>query len=268
MFLRQFLQFVRFWLLLQLHPKSKLPLTNRTLNMKKNHTFKTIAGKMFILMMMISLTLSAQTKKAPSGVKKDAIVSNEKMVVITTDFGVIKIKLYNETPQHRDNFIKLAKEGFFDSTLFHRVIPQFMIQGGDPQSKNAAPGQMLGSGDVGYKIPAEFVDALYHKRGALAAARDNNPEMASSGCQFYIVQGKTSTEEELNGMEQRSGKKYTAEQRKTYTTMGGTPFLDHNYTVFGEVVQGMDVVDKIESTPTGPGDRPQKDVRMFIKVIE
>ena len=219
-------------------------------------------------MMMISLTLSAQSKKTPSGVTKDATTSIEKMIMITTDYGVIKIKLYNETPLHRDNFIKLAKEGFFDSTLFHRVIPQFMIQGGDPQSKNAAPGQMLGGGDVGYKIPAEFVDALYHKRGALAAARDNNPEMASSGCQFYVVQGKTSTDEELTSMEQRSGKKYTPEQRKTYTTIGGTPFLDHNYTVFGEVVEGMDVVDKIEGLPTSSGDRPQKDVRMFIKVIE
>lgn len=267
MFLRQFLRFVRFWLSLQLHPKSKLPLTNRTKSMKKNNTFKALTGKITFLLFVIALTSNAQNKNEPVSGKKPT-AEKEKMVSITTDFGVIKIKLYNETPQHRDNFIKLANEGFFDSTLFHRVIPQFMIQGGDPQSKNAAPGQMLGSGDVGYRIPAEFVDALYHKRGALAAARDNNPEKASSGCQFYIVQGKKISEEELTGMEQRLGFKYTPEQRKTYATMGGTPFLDRGYTVFGEVVEGMNVVDKIESMPTAPGDRPKSDIRMFVKVIE
>ena len=168
MFLRQFLRFVRFWLSLQLHPKSKLPLTNRTISMKKNHTFKALTGKITLLLIITAFTLNAQTKKEPVDSKKPA-AQKEQMVSITTEYGVIKIKLYNETPKHRDNFIKLTKEGFFDSTLFHRVIPNFMIQGGDPQSKNAAPGQMLGSGDVGYRIPAEFVDALYHKRGALEA---------------------------------------------------------------------------------------------------
>ena len=225
--------------------------------------------------MTISFTLTAQNKKVDNSEKYEVTTlqkgdkkQKEPVLAITTNYGVIKIKLYNETPKHRDNFLKLAREGFFDSTLFHRVIPQFMIQGGDPQSKNAKPEQMLGNGDVGYRVPAEFVDALYHKRGALAAARDNNPEMASSGCQFYIVQGKPISEIELSGMEQRSGKLYSQEQKRIYTTKGGTPFLDHNYTVFGEVIEGMEVVDKIESMPTAPGDRPKEDVRMTIKVIE
>lgn len=224
--------------------------------------------KMTLIALTFTSTMNAQSKQAPA---KPAVAKAEPehIVAITTNLGVIKVKLYNETPKHRDNFMKLANEGFFDKTLFHRVIPSFMIQGGDPQSKNAAPDKMLGSGDVGYKIPAEFVDALYHKRGALAAARDGNPEMASSGCQFYIVQGKKSSDEELNALEQRSGKKYTAEQRNTYINQGGTPFLDHAYTVFGEVVEGMDVVDKIEGVPTGTADRPKTDVVMqSVKVIK
>ncbi len=208
--------------------------------------------------------LHAQDSKKAVGAAKE----KERIVLLTTDFGSMKIKLYNETPRHRDNFIKLASSGFYNGLLFHRVIKTFMIQGGDPESKNAAPDKMLGSGGNGGTIPAEFVDKYIHKKGALAAARTNNPEKASSDCQFYIVQGKPVTEEELNGIEARSGKKYTPEQRKIYTTIGGTPFLDHEYTVYGEVVEGLDVIDKITATQTKPGDRPVKDVKMTMKIIQ
>ncbi len=194
--------------------------------------------------------------------------SKDTLIEISTDLGTMKLKLYKETPLHRANFIKLAGEGFYDSLLFHRVIKGFMIQGGDPQSKNAAPGQMLGSGDVGYKIPAELVDTLFHKKGVLAAARDNNPQKASSGCQFYIVQGKVMNENEIAMAEQRMGFKMSEEQKKAYMTLGGSPWLDRNYTVFGEVIEGLDVIDKIAAVPTAPGDRPLQDVRMKIRLIE
>lgn len=189
-------------------------------------------------------------------------------VVINTEFGDIKIRLYDETPLHKANFIKLAKEGFFNGTLFHRVIKTFMIQGGDPNSKNAQPGQPLGMGDVGYRIPAEFDSTIIHKRGALAAARDGNPQKASSGCQFYIVQGKKATDAELDQLTNMRGNKWTDEQKAIYKEIGGTPFLDMNYTVFGEVVEGMDVVDKITLEPVDGNDRPTKDVKMTVKVIE
>ena len=164
--------------------------------------------------------------------------------------------------------LKLAREGFYNGTLFHRVIKSFMIQGGDPNSKNAKPGEMLGNGDVGYTIPAEFNDSLFHKKGALAAARDNNPAKASSGCQFYIVQGKPSNDNELNSYEMRTGHKYPDNQRQVYKTLGGTPFLDQNYTVFGEVVEGLDVIGKIASVPKDGMDRPLTDVKMTVRVIE
>lgn len=193
----------------------------------------------------------------------------ERMVLISTEFGDIKVKLYNETPQHRDNFIKLAEQGFFDGTLFHRVIREFMVQGGDPNSKNASPDQQLGNGGPGYTIPAEIVPGLYHKKGVLSAARlgdQINPKRESSGSQFYLVQGKKWTDQELSMFEQR-GLKLTPEQKEAYKTIGGTPHLDGSYSVFGEVVEGLDVVDKIAATPTGPNDRPQKDVKMTVKVI-
>ncbi len=189
-------------------------------------------------------------------------------VLISTEYGDIKIRLYNETPLHKANFIKLAKEGFFDSTLFHRVIPTFMIQGGDPNSKTAAAGQPLGMGNVGYRVPAEFNASLIHKRGVLAAARDNNPEKASSGCQFYITQGKKYSDFELDQISQSRGTKFTDEQRTIYKEIGGTPFLDMQYTVFGEVVSGIEVVDKIATEPRDGNDRPTKDIRMKIKVVE
>ena len=179
--------------------------------------------------------------------------------------GTMIIRLYNETPLHRDNFLAKTKAHFFDSLLFHRVIKSFMIQGGDPESKHAKSGQMLGNGEApGGRITAEFKTDLYiHKKGALAAARDGNPEKASSNCQFYIVHGKTFTDDELNKMGQRSGVKYTQQQKDLYKTIGGTPHLDNNYTVFGEVEQGMDVLDKIAAVQTAPGDRPLQDVRII-----
>ncbi|XZF13069.1 peptidylprolyl isomerase [Chitinophagaceae bacterium MMS25-I14] len=184
-------------------------------------------------------------------------------VIITTEYGKIEMELYDKTPKHRDNMIKLIKEKFYDGTLFHRVIPGFVIQGGDPDSKTATAGKQLGEGDVGYKIPAEINDEYYHQRGALAMARDNNPEKASSGCQFYIVVGKKFTDAELDQVQQRSGRKFTAEQRETYKTKGGVPHLDGGYTVFGMVTEGMDVVDKIVNEPRDASDRPNKDVKML-----
>ena len=190
-------------------------------------------------------------------------------VKISTDSGVIIVKLYDSTPLHRDNFVKLVKQGFYDSLLFHRVIQGFMIQGGDPLSKNAPANTALGmgGGDMD-RIPAEFRDGIIHKKGALAAARDGNPLKASSACQFYIVQGKRSTDAELGMIEQRSGVKYTEEQREIYKSMGGTPFLDHEYTVFGEVETGLEVIDKIAAVKTQPGDRPVEDVKMTMKIVE
>jgi cyclophilin family peptidyl-prolyl cis-trans isomerase len=194
-----------------------------------------------------------------------------KKVCISTSYGDIKIKLYNGTPQHRDNFIKLAKEGYFDGTLFHRVIKSFMIQGGDPDSKNADSTSILGNGGPAYTIPAEIVCPKYfHKKGALGAARDNNPAKASSGSQFYIVQGRTFTDQELTMYAQKMGKTYSAEQKEAYKTIGGAPHLDGDYTVFGEVYEGLDVVDKIAEVKVDPTyNRPKQDIKMIsVKVIE
>jgi cyclophilin family peptidyl-prolyl cis-trans isomerase len=236
----------------------------------------------------------------------------EKIVLIETSLGSIKVKLYNETPQHRDNFLKLASEGFYDSLIFHRVIKDFMVQAGDPNSRNPQPNQRYGAGEPGYTVPAEISPAqLFHKKGALAAARTGdqvNPERRSSGSQFYIVQGKVANDQELAQIEagisqqplqgmfnrmfaeklqalQAQGLpinqdslandvrqkvmaqwesmekfKYTPEQREAYKTGGGTPFLDGAYTVFGEVLEGLDVVDKIAAVETQPGDRPTQNV--------
>lgn len=248
--------------------------------------------------------------------------TNEPVVLISTDMGNIKIKLYNETPLHRDNFLKLVKEGFYNGGLFHRVINHFMIQGGDPDSKNAKPGAMLGNGGPGYTINAEIVPGLIHKKGAVAAARlgdQVNPQKASSGSQFYIVKGKVWRPGELDTFELRSNNnirqnimrtvftpaqqelekykqdhkesafnsrvaelqarvdslynlaakvKLTENQRKTYTTVGGTPHLDGGYTVFGEVIEGLDIVDKISAVKTGQADRPLEDIKMTMKVVK
>lgn len=190
------------------------------------------------------------------------------LVEIETDFGTMTAEFYNATPKHRDNFIKLAEEGYYNDLLFHRVIAGFMIQGGDPDSRNAAPGKSLGSGGPSYQIPAEFVDSLCHIKGAICAARTSNPEKKSSGSQFYIVQGSPVTDAQLTQMENSRGFHYTPEQRAAYLSLGGTPFLDHEYTVFGRIIKGLDVIDKIAATETAPGDRPKKDVKMKMHVIK
>ena len=246
----------------------------------------------------------------------------QRVVLLKTDYGNIKIRLYDETPRHRDNFIKLTEEGFYNGLLFHRVINEFMIQGGDPDSKNAKPGEQLGNGGSGYKLPAEIrFPELFHKRGVIAAAREGdrvNPEKKSSGSQFYIVQGKKFTDEQLDKVERRVNQmrkqqlhykfmsqyqdslmalqqeqkfeefyalqkkiqeltdkelkkdmfKFPENVREAYKTIGGTPHLDSNYTVFGEVTDGMDVVDSIAAVKTDANDRPLKDIRMTIEVLE
>ena len=237
-------------------------------------------GSFFLLLLLLAGTVNAQVKKQPvkkAPVKKTIVKKPNApklirvpgtRVKITTDSGVMVIRLYDKTPKHRDNFIKLASTHFFDSLLFHRVINGFMIQGGDPQSKNAPAGTMLGNGDVGYTIPAEFDTSLFHKKGALAAARTDNPEKASSGCQFYIVQGKKYSDADLNMMEMQSGIKFSPAKRNIYKTIGGTPFLDMNYTVFGEVESGLEVIDKIAAVPGDGANRPLADVRMKIEVLK
>ena len=257
-----------------------------------------------------------------TGTKKGEDMDKETLVKIETTAGDIKVKLYNETPKHRDNFIKLVKDGMYEGTLFHRVIKDFMIQAGDPDSKNAPKGKMLGAGDVGYTIPAEFVyPKFFHKKGALSAARqgDNvNPKKESSGCQFYIVTGKVYNDSTLLSMESQMNENkinvifntlaqkhmkeiykmrkandenglydlqeklfaeaqeiaakqpefhFTPEQIEAYTTVGGTPHLDGEYTVFGEVVEGMDVVDKIQQVKTDRSDRPEDDVKIIKATI-
>lgn len=197
--------------------------------------------------------------------------SQSTKVLIETTKGNITVVLYDDTPLHRDNFVKLVESGFYEDLLFHRVIKNFMIQGGDPMSKNAAPNARLGNGDPGYTIPAEIVyPKHFHKKGALAAARtgDNvNPERRSSGSQFYIVQGQTYTDMQLDQFEKRMGKTFTTKERDTYATIGGTPHLDNQYTVFGEVVEGLGVVDKIAAVETGVADRPVEDVKIIKMTI-
>ena len=179
----------------------------------------------------------------------------------------MKCILYSETPMHAENFVKLAQEGYYDGQLFHRVISGFMIQTGDPNSKTAKKGQLLGGGGPGYTIPGEFHPSLYHKKGALATARQGdqvNPNKESSGSQFYIVQGEVLSDAQLNAMEANGSHiKFTPEQRTIYKTIGGTPHLDYTYTVFGEVVEGLEVIDKIASVPTDRMNRPFDDVKII-----
>ena len=216
---------------------------------------------------LLTLTLLLLTTVAFAGKPKNQYVR------IKTSYGDCIIRLYNETPQHRDNFIKLVKQGLYNGTLFHRVIQNFMIQGGDPDSKDttkAKPGAELGNGDVGYTVPAEFRDSLFHKRGVLAAARDDNPKKASSGCQFYIVGGKRYTDGKLDTLEKAprmNGHKFPAWQREWYKTTGGTPQLDQNYTVYGEVVFGIDMVDRIAAVKKDERDRPVVDVPMTVELL-
>lgn len=268
------------------------------------------------LIVLLTILACGLTACKP-GQKKDGNMEKETKLKIETSAGDIIVKLYNETPKHRDNFIKLAEDGTYEGTLFHRVIKDFMIQAGDPESKNAPKGKMLGAGDVGYTVPAEFVYPKYfHKKGALSAARqgDNvNPKKESSGCQFYIVTGKVFNDSTLLGMESQMNENkinvifntlaqkhmkeiykmrkandenglydlqeklfaeaqemaakqpefhFTPEQIEAYTTVGGTPHLDGEYTVFGEVVKGLDIVDKIQQVKTDRSDRPEEDVKI------
>lgn len=215
----------------------------------------------------LNTTEAAEVKAAQKlwGKKTDAY-----RVLIMTDSGNMVVRLYNETPLHRDNFISKVKAGFYDSLLFHRVIKNFMIQGGDPKSKNAAEGEALGNGEApGKRIPAEIHTdkGLYHKKGVLAAARDQNAEKASSNCQFYIAQGKVFTEAELEASAKSRNYTLNDAQKKIYTTVGGIPHLDNNYTVYGELETGMSVLDKLATVKTAPGDRPLKDVRMYMFVV-
>jgi cyclophilin family peptidyl-prolyl cis-trans isomerase len=218
----------------------------------------------FTYLMMVTFG-HAQIKEA----KQDPWTAGATKIKITTTMGEIVVKLYDSTPKHRDNFIKLVKSGFYDSLLFHRVIKGFMIQGGDPLSKNAPAGTMLGMGGAELeRIPAEFNAQLIHKKGTLCAARDGNPAKASSACQFYIVQGKPYTDSELMGMEPQRGVEFSEEQKQLYKTVGGTPFLDMNYTVFGEVISGLEVVDKIAGTTTDNNNRPYKNIMMMMTLLD
>ena len=257
----------------------------------------------------------AEVRPVPEG--------NDYLVTIKTDFGDMQAILYDETPKHKENFLKLTREGFYDGLLFHRVIKDFMIQGGDPNSRESAPDQRLGIGGPGYTVPAEFVPSLFHVKGALSAARQSdqvNPEKASSGSQFYIVQGKVTPRADLEGLDKAKvaqtfrifmrnqpehplaieykevvdnnpedemairDKVFSTTERLSeatgvvfqmpeeriaaYSTVGGTPFLDDQYTVFGRVIAGLDVIDKIAATETGRADRPTVDLRMRISVEE
>lgn len=189
---------------------------------------------------------------------------NRKVKIVTTK-GTIVVQLSDKTPLHRNNFIKLVKQRYYNGILFHRVIKEFMIQAGDDSTKQSVPGKRYGSGGLKNKIPAEFDSSLFHKRGVLAAARDNNPEKASSGSHFYIVQGKKFTDSTLNEVEVKrmGGRKIPELYREVYRTIGGAPHLDQNYTVFGEVVKGMNVVDTIAQMERDQYDRPKEDVRII-----
>ena len=220
--------------------------------------------KIFLLSTLVFCAFALYAQKDSTVHKKD----RKKNVLLQTSFGDIVVRLSDSTPLHRDNFLKLVKVGYYDSVLFHRVIQNFMIQSGDPNSKHATVGQPLGNGGPDYKIPAEFRQTLFHKKGVIAAARDNNPEKASSGSQFYIVQGKIFTDAGLDSVEtfRMAGEKIPADQRNVYKTIGGTPHLDKSYTVFGDVVKGIEVVDKIAAVQTSKAadhDRPLQDVKII-----
>jgi cyclophilin family peptidyl-prolyl cis-trans isomerase len=217
-----------------------------------------------------TITLKAIKGEKVSVSKQQLIVNApiECMVEIETEYGTMLAVLSNKTPLHRDNFIKLSDEGYYDDLIFHRVISDFMIQGGDPNSRNAEPNIPLGGGGPDYKIPAEFVDTLVHSKGALAAARTNNPMKESSGSQFYIVQGKKMSSEQVDYIESQKGFRYTPEARKAFIELGGTPFLDREYTVFGHIIKGLEVIDKIAAVQKDGRDRPTKDVKMKIRVIK
>lgn len=223
-----------------------------------------------ILIAVLALGLSLSTAFAQDDAPRPR-------VQMTTSLGVIVVELYNETPQHRDNFLKLAGEGFYDGTLFHRVISGFMAQGGDPQSVDAAPGTRLGTGGPGYTIESEIDPAFIHVKGALAAARQGdqvNPQRRSSGSQFYIVQGRDVSPQMLqNVVNSKRGSmlqpySYTPDQIAAYQELGGTPHLDMQYTVFGRVIEGLDVVDAICAVQTDRANRPSEDVKVTMEILK
>ena len=222
------------------------------------------------LLLLLVLSVSLTSVFAQQHVKLKKKDRKRDVELVTTE-GTIILRLYDSTPLHRDNFLRLVKSHYYDSVLFHRVIKNFMIQAGDPDSKRAAAHQPLGNGGPNYTVPAEFRPTIFHKKGVLAAARegdDVNPQRASSGSQFYIVQGKKFTDAGLDSVQtfRLKGRKIPEDQREVYKTIGGTPHLDQAYTIFGEVVQGLDVVDKIAAVPTSKGedrDRPLNDVRII-----
>lgn len=224
--------------------------------------------KYWIVALLNCLLVCSSVAQKDSTIKKK---DRKRDVLVQTTMGDIVIRLSDSTPLHRDNFLKLVKVGYYDSLLFHRVIQNFMIQGGDPNSKQAAPGIPLGNGGPGYTVPAEFRTTLFHRKGVIAAARtgDNiNPQKASSGSQFYIVQGKIFTDAGLDSLEvfRMNGRKIPAALREVYKTIGGTPHLDQGYTVYGEVVKGLDIIDKIAAVQTSKGqdrDRPLQDIRIL-----
>ena len=221
--------------------------------------------KFFYFILALVLLSCSVSKKAP------VVPVGPVQVKLTTDSGTIILELSDKTPLHRENFVKLIKEKVYDGLLFHRVVNNFMIQGGDPDSKNAKPGIHLGEGSLHYTIPAEFDTSLFHKRGALAAAREadeSNPKKASSSTQFYIVDGQTFTDSQLDRIEEKNHIKIPENHRQYYKTVGGDPFLDMNYTVFGEVISGMDVVEKIANAPKNEENRPLRDIKMEMTIIK
>lgn len=222
----------------------------------------------YLLLFTLIIIAAACNPKLSNGLRKNDL---KKDVELVTNKGTIILRLSDSTPLHRDNFLKLVKQKYYDSILFHRVIKNFMIQAGDPESKQAKADQRLGNGGPGYTIPAEIRQSLFHKKGMLAAARmsdDVNPQKVSSGSQFYIVQGKIFTDAGLDSVEtfRLQGRKLPAAHRQVYKTIGGAPHLDQNYTVFGEVVRGLNVVDSIGNTATNgrpAGDRPLSDMKII-----
>jgi peptidyl-prolyl cis-trans isomerase B (cyclophilin B) len=226
---------------------------------------------LYIAIVLFFISCST-TRPAKTDVgNKTASSSKAAIVKIETDSGTMIAKLYNQTPLHTENFVKLVKDHFYDGLLFHRVIKDFMIQGGDPDSRNAEPGALLGEGGLKYTIPAEFDTSLFHQKGALAMARegdDVNPEKASSSTQFYIVEDKPVTDEQMDSWEKRFNITIPERHRKVYRSKGGAPFLDMNYTVFGQVIDGLDVIDKIASAPKDINNRPTKDIKMKITLLK
>jgi peptidyl-prolyl cis-trans isomerase B (cyclophilin B) len=222
----------------------------------------------YLLSFLLIALAAACNPKLSNGLRKNDL---KKDVELTTSKGIIVLRLSDSTPLHRDNFLKLVKQHYYDSVLFHRVIQHFMVQAGDPESKQAKAGDRLGNGSPGYTIPAEMRTTLFHKKGVLAAARmgdDVNPQKASSGSQFYLVQGRVFTDAGLDSVEtfRLKGRKLPPEHRAVYKTLGGAPHLDQNYTVFGEVIKGLNVVDSIAATPTNGnpgGNRPLTDVKII-----